>query len=111
MASDFGTTMRGVAEKIAHYVDGAATLTVETRFVEVGLDKGAKFEEAKPAARTEIKLDGDNSSVLPMMKNENGALEVDETVYELHMKNVQAAIDYRAKMVGQLLSALQSLRG
>ncbi len=111
MANDFAATMKNVAEKIAHYVDGAATLTVETRFVEVGQGEGVKFDEAKPAARTEIKLDGDNSSVLPMMKNANGVLEVDATVYELHMKNVAAAIDYRSKMVGQLLSALQSLRG
>jgi hypothetical protein len=96
--------LKSVADKIAQYVEDAAGMTVETAYVEMG---AASFDNAKLAARTSVKLDGDSQTVLPMRKNDAGALEVDTVVFDLHQQNVQAAIDYRAKMMDSLLSVLR----
>lgn len=79
-------------------------MTVETKYVEMGAQG---FDEAKLAARTIVKLDGDGETVLPMKKTEAGTLEVDTVVFELHQQNVQTAIDYRAKMLNSLIQLLR----
>jgi hypothetical protein len=96
--------LKTAAEKVAQYVEDAAEMSVETLYVEMG---AASFDNAKLAARTVVKLDGDSQTVLPMRKGEGGALVVDTGVFELHQQNVQAAIDYRAKMMESLLSLLR----
>lgn len=95
--------LKDAADAIAKYVQDAATMTVETRYVEMGGD----VEQAKLAARTTVKLDGDSESILPMKKTADGELVVDTVVYEMHQENVQAAIDYRAEMLDRLLSVLR----
>jgi hypothetical protein len=95
--------LKNVADKVAAYVEDAATLTVETRYAEMGAAAG----QAKLAARTVIKLDGDSETVLPMKKGPDGELVVDSLVHEMHLEHVQAAIDYRAEMLGQLLGVLR----
>ena len=55
-----------------------------------------------------ISLDGDNVSVVPGSPGETGKWEIDTVIYDLHMQNVQAAIDYRARMVDSLLGLLRS---
>lgn len=35
MANEFNTALKSAAEKIAHYVDNIATMTVETRYVDL----------------------------------------------------------------------------
>ncbi len=95
--------LKNTASSIATFVKNAATLTVETQTIEVG-----QMEPPRLAARTVISLDGDNSSVIPAQKNETGALIVDSGLYELHMQNVQAAIDYRARMLDAMLGLLKS---
>lgn len=95
--------LKDAADAIAKYVQDAATMTVETRYVEMGGD----VEQAKLAARTTVKLDGDSESILPMKKTADGELVVDTVVYEMHQGNVQAAIDYRAEMLDRLLSVLR----
>jgi hypothetical protein len=95
--------LKNVADKIAQYVNDAATMTVETRYVEMG----GKPEDAKMAARTIVKLDGDSESILPMKKGPDGTLVVDTVVNEMHQQNVQAAIDYRAEMLERLLDVLR----
>jgi hypothetical protein len=42
-----------------------------------------------------------------MRKDEAGALAVDAIVFELHQQNVQAAIEYRARMMSSLLGVLR----
>jgi Zn/Cd-binding protein ZinT len=96
--------LKTAAEKVAQYVEDAAEMSVETRYVEMG---AASFDNAKIAARTVVKLDGDSQTVLPMRKGEAGAMTVDAAVFEMHQQNVQAAIDYRAKMMNSLLSLLR----
>lgn len=95
--------LKDAADAIAKYVQDAATMTVETRYVEMG----GEFEKAKLAARTTVKLDGDSESILPMKKSAEGELVVDTVVYEMHQENVQAAIDYRAEMLDRLLTVLR----
>ena len=104
MANEFRDAMKNAADQIAKYVQDAATMTVETRYVEMG---SAGFDNAQLAARTIVKLDGDSETVLPMKKNDAGGLEVDAAVYELHQQNVQTAIDYRAKILNALIGLLR----
>jgi hypothetical protein len=94
--------LKNAADKIAKYVEDAATMTVETRYVEIG----AKADATKMAARTIIKLDGDSETILPMKTGPDGALVVDTVINEMHQENVQAAIDYRTEMLERLLSVL-----
>lgn len=94
--------LKNVADQIAKYVDDAGTMTVETSYVEMG----GKPEDAKLAARTTIKLDGDSSNILPMKKGADGGLTVDTTVYEMHQQNVQAATSYRAQLLERMLAIL-----
>lgn len=95
--------LRSAADTIAQYLKDASVLTVETQTVEAG-------SGATPilAARTVIKLDGDNSSVLPASKKESGNWEIDSVLYDVHMQNVQAAIDYRSKLLDAMLGLLRS---
>jgi hypothetical protein len=94
--------LKNAADKIAKYVEDAATLTVETRYVEIGAD----VDKTKMAARTIIKLDGDSETILPMKPGPDGTLVVDTVVNEMHQENVQTAIDYRTEMLERLLSVL-----
>lgn len=93
--------LKNVADQVAKYVTDAATMTVETSYVEAGA------KEPQLAARTVIKLDGDSSSVLPMKKGADGALTVDTTVYDIHQQNVQAASNYRSSILNSLLGILR----
>lgn len=96
--------LRSAADGIAKFMDNMATLTVETRTTDIanpGDEKGAL------GARTTIRLDGDNTLVLPCRKNEDGRPEVDSAIYDIHVQNVQAAIEYRARMLSSVLELLK----
>jgi hypothetical protein len=95
--------LKNAADTIAKYVENAATMTVETRYVEMGGDA----KDSKLAARTVVKLDGDSETILPMKKGPDGTLVVDTVINEMHQENVQAAIDYRAEMLEKLLGVLK----
>jgi len=95
--------LKSAAEKIAKYVEDVAEMAVETHYVELG---AASFDQAKLAARTIVKLDGDSQTVVPMQKGES-KLEVDMAVFEVHQQNVAAATEYRTKMMNALLSVLR----
>jgi hypothetical protein len=105
MANEFNNSLKSAAEKIARYVDNIATMTVETRYVDLG--QTVNFTEALPAARTEIRLDGDCATVLPVRKNEAGAFVVDGDLFEMHQQNVATAIDYRTRMMDALLQTFK----
>jgi len=104
MASEIREAIRTSAARIAKYVEDVAEMAVETRYVEMG---AASLDDSKLAARTVVKLDGDSQTVVPMQKGE-AKLEVDMSVLEVHQQNVQAAIDYRTKMMNALLGLLKS---
>jgi hypothetical protein len=98
MAGELREALKSSAERIAKYVEDVAEMAVETHYVEVG---AASFDQAKLAARTVVKLDGDSQTVIPMQKGE-AKLEVDMGLFDVHQQNVQAAIDYRTKMMNAL---------
>ena len=106
MANEFETALKNTAASIAKYVQDAATLQVESRFVDVGVDGTPAFDEARPVARTIVRLDGDSETIIPMRKGNAGVLEVDSTLFEVHQQNVATAIDYRARILNALLSTL-----
>ncbi len=107
MANELENAIKSAATSVAKYVDDASKLTVETKFVEAGQQGFGSFDTAMPAARTVIRLDGDCEMVAPMRKTEAGALEVDSDLFELHQKNVQTAIDYRARILDALLGVIK----
>ncbi len=107
MASDLDNSIRNAAEKVAKYVADVATLTVETKYVAVGPAGDVDFQDAKPVARTVIKLDGDSDGVVPMREAESGGLEVDADLMNMHQQNVGTAIEYRARLLDALLGILR----
>ena len=106
MASELESALKNAAAVVGQYVKDVATMTVETKYVEVGPDGAVDFSQARPVARTIIKLDGDSESVVPVRRNEAGVPEVDSALFELHQQNVTTAIEYRARMLNSLLSTL-----
>lgn len=111
MANEFENALKNTATSVAKYVQDAATMMVETRFVEIGGDESPSFDGAKPVARTVIRLDGDSETVIPMRQGTSGTLEVDTTLFELHQENVTTAIEYRARILNALLGTLLSTSG
>ena len=105
-ANDLKDALRSSASAIAKYVEDVGTLTVTTSTQEVGQPNS----EPVVAARTIIRMDGDNESVLPVQL-EGDVLMVDATLYDLHQQNVNAAIEYRARMLDAMLGLLKSYRG
>jgi len=110
MPNEFEIALRDAATSVAKYVQDAASMQVETKYVDVGEGGDVDFETAKPVARTEIKLDGDSETVLPMRHNDSGGMDVDLNLFELHQQNVATAIDYRARILNALLGTLVSQR-
>lgn len=107
MASDLENSIRSAAEKVAKYVSDVATMTVETKYVEIAGGQDVNFAEAQPVARTVIRLDGDSDSVVPLREAETGRMEVDADLMDLHQRNVATAIEYRARLINALLTVLQ----
>jgi hypothetical protein len=115
MADEIQETLKDVAKRIGEFVDNAATMSVETWYVEVageGIavdDTGvANFKgQAKPAAQTIVRFDGDSSGVIPVRKALNGELEVHKELLSLHVQNVRTATEYRAKILDSLVGILR----
>jgi len=109
MANELQNSLKSAAEKIAQYIDDAATLTVETRAIEIGAAGGGQFDQARPVARSVVRLDGDSETVVPIRSSDKpGQMEVDAALYELHQRNVATAIEYRARILSALLDALKT---
>lgn len=106
MANDVENALKAVATKVGAYVENVATLTVETKYIQVG----AASDAPQAAAKTLIRLDGDSETTVPVQAGSAGQLEVDAALFEIHQRNVSAAIEYRARMLSALLEALRSLR-
>ena len=108
MASDVETSINEVVAKIAAYIDDATRLTVSTYGMD--LDPAAPattFTPARAIAQTSLGLDGDTTVILPVTRTDT-ALVVDAALFDLHERNVKAATEYRAALLGALVGALQS---
>ncbi|MBI3942688.1 MAG: hypothetical protein HY326_06715 [Chloroflexi bacterium] len=110
MANDLENSIRSAAEKISQYISDAFTMSVSTRFFEVGVDgvDALDAEKGKPVAFTQISPDGDYTSIIPMRKNAAGQLDVDQGLFDIHQENVTAAMEYRARILETLVDILQS---
>ena len=109
MATDLENSIRIAAEKVAGYIDDVATLTVSTSYVKLSPNGDVDFAQAKPVARTVVKIDGDCDAILPMRASDTGALTVDVDLLELHQRNVTTAIDYRARLLDAMIGLLKSV--
>jgi hypothetical protein len=105
--ADLENALKNIAQKITDYVKDAATLTVETRYVQIGDDRTVDFDQAHPVARTVLKLDGDSFAAVPVQPTEAGRLEADSALFELHQKNVEAAVAYRERILNALVGVLR----
>lgn len=115
MAEEIQEILQGVAKRIGEFVDNAATMSVETWYVEVGgsgieVDEtgAAQFQtKASPAAQTVVRFDGDSVGVIPMRKTETGDLVVHKELLSLHVQNVRTATEYRASILNSLVGILR----
>jgi hypothetical protein len=115
MADEIQDTLKEVANRIAKFVDNAATMSVETWYVEVG-GEGIQVDEegvanfkqgARPAAQTHIRFDGDSVGVIPMRRGANDELEIHQQLLTLHVQNVRTATEYRASILSSLVGILK----
>ncbi|MBN2392954.1 MAG: hypothetical protein JXR84_19645 [Anaerolineae bacterium] len=104
-----GDTLGEAAEKIIQYVTDIATMTVETKYVEVDADGVTDLDRTRPIALTTIKLEGDSETIIPVRKQESGGFVADAALLDLHQRNVSAAIEYRTRMLEALLKGLRNV--
>jgi hypothetical protein len=111
MATDLETSVRNAAQKFAKALEDATELEIQTYYVEVGDQGAVDFDkDRRPIARTVIQLDGDTEVIIPMTRAATGALERDEALLDLHLRNVASAVEYRASLLDALLSAVRQTR-
>ncbi len=108
MANELENSIRNAAEQVVRYIAQASEMKVETAYVQIGPNGETDFAQAKPAARTVIKLDGDSSIVVPLRSTQNGGLEIDSELLSIHERAVTTTIEYRSKILQSLLGLLQS---
>lgn len=110
-------SLRAAVDKISQYVDDVSKLQVETRYLVIGddgsLPVGANgkvdFAQANAAAFSEIKIDGDSYTVVPIRKNANGEFVFQEALNQVHDRNVAAAVQYRKDIVAALKDVVVEL--
>jgi hypothetical protein len=107
VATELENSIRSAAEKVAEYVQDAAVMEVKTYYVLVSATAQPDTLKDRPGAYTMVKLDGDNTTVVPMREGRDGLLEVDATLFAIHERNVATATDYRARVLGALIDLLR----
>ena len=108
MPNEIDQMLKNAAAKIGKYIEDAATLTVQTDFLDTG--QSTDFSQSKPAALTVIKLDGDCKTVIPGRLKDAGPVEIETAIFDLHQQNVKTAIEYRARILQALLDAIRQIR-
>jgi hypothetical protein len=106
MPSDLENSVRSAAEKVAQYISDAAVMRVDTSYVDIS-DNTPERATIRPAAQTEIRLDGDSKTIVPMRRAQNGDLEVENELLDIHERNVATTIEYRSRVLSALLGLLQ----
>lgn len=107
MASNLDDSIREAAAKVRQYIEDAAKMEVRTFYVLTGAEPLSGLDLERPGAFTEVKLDGDTKVVVPMRKGRDGELELDETLFTIHERNVAAATNYRASVLSAMIGLLQ----
>jgi hypothetical protein len=121
MADNLQETLNEVAKEIKNLVANAASMSVETWYIPVGLEKAdvpidaeghADFRSAaKPLAQTIVKFDGDSISVIPVRQEQGKLPEKDEELLALHERNVETARKYRVDIVNAVVDLLKDVIG
>lgn len=106
MAEQWEVSIKNTAQKLADALQDAATLTVKTEFVEAAATGGAQTTPI--TLTTEIHLDADSLNAVPVTRVEGVGLQVNQDLYQIHASNVQAATEYRLKILHALLDAVQA---
>lgn len=107
MPTELENSIRAAAEKVARYIEDAASMEVKTYYVLVGADTAPDVEKDRPGAYTLVKLDGDNKTIVPMREGRDGVMELDSTLFDIHERNVKTATEYRASVLNSLIGLLQ----
>lgn len=106
MAENWEVSVKAAAQKLADALQDATTLNVITEYV-VPATVGAQ-QEAPVRLETTIKLDQDSTNQVAARRLADGTITVDMPLYDIHEKNVKAAIDYRERVLAALLDAVKA---
>ena len=74
MVNEVQQSLRSAAGRVAQYVEDAATMTVETRYVQVTVAGDVSFEAAKRVGRTTVRLCGGCDGGVPGQGGAHGRL-------------------------------------
>ena len=107
MASELETNARIALDKMAKALAEVTTLTVETRYKLIDPKNPNNMDDSTLAARTEIDLDGDQQLIVPVTASETGGVVIDNTLLDLHLRNVQSSIEYRANLLNTLINLVR----
>ncbi|MCC7165926.1 MAG: hypothetical protein IT331_25735 [Anaerolineae bacterium] len=110
-------SVKAAVAKISQYVSDIAELEVETRYLVIGADGNlpvgadgkVDFAQANAAALSQIKIDGDCYTVVPIRKTADGDFVFQETLNQVHERNVAAAVQYRKDIVEALKDVVVEL--
>jgi len=107
--SNLQNAIKNTTEKLAKALEDATELKIETRYIDLSGPNAASDEAGRLLARTVMQLDGDMTVIVPMNRDEAGELQTNKEVFDLHQSNVVTALDYRAKLLNDLIKAMRSL--
>lgn len=104
VTSDLVTALRQAGEELARQISDVSAVQVKTFYTIVG-------ENTTPEllASTEIQLDGDTETIVPL-RREGNVLVRDLELLELHHVSVENAVTYREKLVNQIMEVARQAR-
>lgn len=106
MAESWENAVKDTAQKLAEALKDAATLSVKTDYIEAAPPGG---QQSTPITlTTTISLDADSVNSVPVVRVEGSGLQVDPALHQIHETNVQAAIDYRMRILNALLDLIKT---
>jgi hypothetical protein len=106
--NDLRSALESAGRKLATALNDMQALEVQTKWVEV--KSGVLSEDtAHLVASTRIELDGDTTVIVPL-KDENGALVLDQALFDLHRTSVEDAIQYRTQMIQMVVDFVRQAR-
>lgn len=111
MATDLESHIRIALEKLAKALADAGDVTVETRYKPIDPQNPDSLDSSFLAARTVIKLDGDQDMIVPVTVTETGAIIFEESLLDMHLRNVQSAIEYRRSALNTLVDIFRRRGG
>jgi hypothetical protein len=107
--SDVTKTLNEMSQKLANMlrnvVEDLSTLEVKT-YTSKDLERSSLV---KLRAKTEIRLDGDVSVVIPAAEGAEGQTELDQKVWDIHKEMVEMAQDKRIAFIQAIAQVAGSL--